>query len=152
MARLSHGRLRRLMEGMEGELDLDGVDVTYKRRVVSTAAALTLTAQDSGKLIIVSQAAGYTITLPSDAAGLHFKFVLGTAGSNDVKIDGGSSNAVKGFNMDPTTGINAVDNNMVQFASGVSVVGDVVRLENDGTTWWVESFSSATNGIVGTNS
>ena len=107
---------------------------------------------DSGSTYFIDQDAAFTITLPTDTAGVNFKFILSDAGSNDVKITSGASNGMKGFSMDPTTGINAVDNNLVKFASGTAVIGDVIKVQNDGTTWWVESFSSATNGIVGANS
>ena len=112
----------------------------------------TLYAYDSGKVFTIDQDAAFTITLPADSAGLHYTFLLTDAGSNDVKIDGGGSNAIKGFAMDVTGTINAVDNNMVKFVSGVSVVGDIIRLVNDGTTWWCEALASADGGIVGANS
>ena len=123
-----------------------------RKNLHNLAAAYTVLASDSGKVFTIDQDAAFTITLPSDQEGLNYKFILTDAGSNDVKIDGGGSNAIKGFQMDPSTGINAVDNNMVKYASGTSVIGDVIRLENDGTTWWGEAFSSATDGIVGANS
>ena len=123
-----------------------------KEVVLNVTAAKTLTVADSGKLITIDQDAAFTITLPSDAAGVNFKFLLTDAGSNDVKIDGGGSNAVKGWAFDPSTGINAVDNNLVKFASGTAIVGDVIQLHNDGTTWWCNAWSGATNGILGADS
>jgi len=123
-----------------------------RKNVHALAAAYEVLASDSGKVFTIDQDAAYTVTLPSDQEGLNYRFVLTDAGSNDVKIDSGASNGMKGFSMDPSTGINAVDNNLVKFASGTSVIGDYVEIWNDGTTWWVESFSSATDGIVGANS
>jgi hypothetical protein len=123
-----------------------------RKNVHALAAAYTVLASDSGKVFTIDQDAAYTVTLPSDQEGLNYRFVLTDAGSNDVKIDSGASNGMKGFSMDPSTGINAVDNNLVKFASGTSVIGDYIEIWNDGTTWWVESFSSATDGIVGANS
>ena len=118
----------------------------------SVGGAATLTVADSGKEFHVDQSDAFTITLPADAAGVHFKFLLTTADSNDVKIDGGSSNAIKGWAFDPTTSINSVDNNMVVYKSGTAVVGDVIHLYNDGTSWICNAWSGATNGIVGANS
>ena len=123
-----------------------------RKNVHALAAAYTVLASDSGKIFTIDQDAAYTVTLPSDQEGLNYRFVLTDAGSNDVKIDSGASNGMKGFSMDPSTGINAVDNNLVKFASGTSVIGDYLEIWNDGTSWWVESFSSATDGIVGANS
>ena len=123
-----------------------------RKNVHALAAAYTVLASDSGKYFTIDQDAAFTVTLPADQEGLNFRFVLTDAGSNDVKIDSGASNGMKGFSMDPTTGINAIDNNLVQFASGTAVIGDYIECWNDGTTWWVESISSATNGIVGADS
>ena len=116
------------------------------------ATTYQVLASDSVKIFTIDQDDAYTVTLPSDQEGLNYRFVLTDAGSNDVKIDSGASNGMKGFSMDPSTGINAIDNNLVKFASGTSVIGDYIECWNDGTTWWVESFSSATDGIVGANS
>ena len=45
------------------------------REVIETAAATTLTAQQSGALVLMDAAAGYTITLPTPIAGMFFDFV-----------------------------------------------------------------------------
>ena len=123
-----------------------------RKNVVNLTTTYQVLASDSGTVFTIDQDAGFVITLPADQDGLNYKFILTDAGSNDVKIDGGGSNAIKGFSMDPTTGINAVDNNMVKFVSGTAVIGDVITLVNDGTTWWCESFGSASNGILGADS
>jgi hypothetical protein len=120
--------------------------------VMTVTAATTLTEADSGKTMFIDQDAAYTITLPSTQLGLEYTFILTDAGSEDVKIDGGASNKIVGFSMDPTTGINAIDNNMVKFVDDVAVVGDYVRLISDGSVWWCTSFGSASNGILGANS
>ena len=123
-----------------------------RKNVHALAGTYQVLASDSGKYFTIDQDAAYTVTLPADQEGLNFRFVLTDAGSNDVKIDSGASNGMKGFSMDPSTGINAIDNNLVKFASGTAVIGDYIECWNDGTTWWVESISSATDGIVGANS
>ena len=120
--------------------------------VMTVTAATTLTAADSGKTIFIDQDAAYSITLPSTQLGLEYTFILTDAGSNEVKIDGGAANKIKGFSMDPTTGINLVDNNLLIIYDSLAVVGDYVRLVSDGSVWWCTSFSSATNGILGGNS
>ena len=120
--------------------------------VMTVTAATTLTVADSGKTMFIDQDTQYTITLPSTQLGLEYTFILTDAGSNEVKIDGGASNKIKGFSMDPTTGINLVDNNLLVFYDSLAVIGDYVRLVSDGSVWWCTSFSSATNGILGGNS
>ena len=123
-----------------------------RENIHNLTADYTVLASDSGKIFTIDQDAAFTITLPSDQEGLNYKFIVTDAGSNKVQITSGASNGIKGFSMDPTTGINAIDNVLIDIVSGTAVVGDYVNLVNDGTTWWCESFSSATNGIVGADS
>ena len=119
--------------------------------VHNLAAAYTVLASDSGKVFTIDQDAAFTVTLPSDQEGLKYEFILTDAGSNDVKIDSGGSNGIKGVLVDENS-VEAVDNNLVKFASGTAVVGDRFSLVNDGTTWWCEGMCSADGGIVGANS
>ena len=123
-----------------------------RENVHNLTAAYTVLASDSGKVFTIDQDATFVITLPSDQEGLNYKFILTDAGSGEVHITSGASNGIKGFSMDPTTGINAVDSVLVEIVASTAVIGDYVNLVNDGTTWWCESFSSATNGIVGADS
>jgi hypothetical protein len=131
-----------------------GLGVGDRIKVDSLTAAYSIPISASGTIYSIDQDAAFTVELPAvDAfAGMWFRFVLADAGSNDVKINSNASNGIKGFSMDPTTGINAIDNNLVKFVSGTAVVGDYIELWNDGAVWWCESFSSATNGILGANS
>ena len=124
-----------------------------RKNMHALAAAYTVLASDSGKVFTIDQDAAYTITLPSDQEGLNYQFILTDAGSNDVKIDSGASNGIKGWGMDVTATLtDAIDNNMVKFVGSASIVGDVIRLVNDGTTWWCESHSGADGGITGVDS
>ena len=121
--------------------------------VHAITGAYTVLPSDSGKVFTVSQASAYTITLPTtDVEGFNVKFICTVIGSNDVKIDGGASNAIKGWASDITTAINAVDNNMVKFVSGAAAVGDVIMLHNDGTSYLCEAHNGGTNGILGADS
>ena len=124
-----------------------------RKNVHNLTAAYQVLSSDSGKVFTIDQDAAFAITLPAThLEGENYKFIVTDAGSGEVHIDSGASNGIKGFSMDPTTGINAIDNNLVEIAASTAVIGDVVKLVSDGTTWWCESFSSATNGIVGADS
>ena len=123
-----------------------------RENVHNLTGAYTVLASDSGKVFTIDQDATFVITLPADQEGLNYKFIVTDAGSGEVHITSGASNGIKGWSMDPTTGINAIDNVLVEIASSTATVGDVVELVNDGTTWWCKSFSGATNGIVGADS
>tara|TARA_Y100001938_G_C8007224_1_gene388008 strand:+ start:64 stop:459 length:396 start_codon:yes stop_codon:yes gene_type:complete len=123
-----------------------------RENVHNLTGAYTVLASDSGKVFTIDQDATFVITLPADQEGLNYKFIVTDAGSGEVHITSGASNGIKGWSMDPTTGINAIDNVLVEIAASTATVGDVVELVNDGTTWWCKSFSGATNGIVGADS
>lgn len=114
----------------------------------SLAAAKTLSQEESGTTYFVSQAAAYTITLPAVKAGVCYKFVLTTAGSNDVKIDGGAANMVVGVIVDENS-VEALDHNIVKFVSGSAVAGDFVTITCDGSKWYVQGACSADGGVAG---
>tara|TARA_R110001599_G_C11829740_1_gene618180 strand:- start:107 stop:550 length:444 start_codon:yes stop_codon:yes gene_type:complete len=115
---------------------------------IAVAAARTLTQEESGSTILVNPAAAYSITLPADKAGLKFKFVYVASAANLVKVDSGAANGIAGVSMDVSAAVNAIDNPAVHFiASGV--VGSVVELVCDGTTWFATCIDGGTNKITG---
>jgi hypothetical protein len=116
-----------------------------RKNVHNLTAAYQVLSSDSGKVFTIDQDATFVITL-------NYKFIVTDAGSGEVHITSGISAGIKGFSMDPTVGINAISNVLVEVVASTAVIGDVVKLVSDGTTWWCESFSSATNGIVGADS
>jgi hypothetical protein len=124
-----------------------------RKNVHNLTAAYQVLSSDSGKVFTIDQDATFVITLPSShLEGENYKFIVTDAGSGEVHITSGISAGIKGFSMDPTVGINAISNVLVEVVASTAVIGDVVKLVSDGTTWWCESFSSATNGIVGADS
>lgn len=52
--------------------------VASKRVIYTLTTAQTLTAADSGALVVLNAAAGFTTTLPAPVAGLYFDFVIRT--------------------------------------------------------------------------
>lgn len=57
------------------------------REIIETAAATTLTAVQSGALVLMDAAAGYTITLPAPIIGMQFEFlqtVTQTSGTQKI--------------------------------------------------------------------
>ena len=59
-----------------------------------TAATKTLTAADTGTTYLLNRAGGIVITLPTAAAGLKFKFIIGTTFTGTFSIDGASANDI----------------------------------------------------------
>tara|TARA_R100000353_G_scaffold58535_1_gene46204 strand:- start:1043 stop:1441 length:399 start_codon:yes stop_codon:yes gene_type:complete len=101
---------------------------------------------DSGKLFICSQAGAYDITLPevADAKGWVGTFLLGTAGSNDFDIIGGTTDVMVGVECgDTNVVIDAADK--VTFVASNAVVGERVDIFCDGTNYYVTMFAVADN-------
>ena len=59
-----------------------------------TDATKTLTAADTGTTYLLNRAGGIVITLPTAAAGLKFKFIIGTTFTGTFSIDGASANDI----------------------------------------------------------
>ena len=99
---------------------------------------LTLTADDSGKIFIVSQAAAHDITLPATSlAGFHAKFILGTAGANDVDIVAGTADTMSGIELGDTNTAITAASDKVTFDASNAVVGDFIEVISDGSVVWV---------------
>ena len=118
------------------------------------AQAMTLTESDSGKTYFLNSADGFTVTLPSPRGGLNFEFIVKTAPTTHYIIT--SKNAAATLNVQViTSDLNAAGNpavktnaTIIRFVASTAVVGDSIEMISDGTTWWVEGFSSVTNGIT----
>lgn len=116
--------------------------------VKTLAANTTLTMADSGKVFICSQAGAYDITLPAvgDAKGWVGTFILGTAGSNDFDIIGGTTGAMFGAIVgDTNTTINAA--NKVFFDASNANKGDRIDIVCDGAAYFVTSWADAATDV-----
>ena len=125
-------------------------------QVETVNAAKTLTAEDSGKIFLCSDASGgaYQITLPTAATaeeGMWFRFVNTevtpanaiTIGAGDTIIDmvmkdigGDASNSTAGTQ---------VSNIIIGTAAKQ---GDYIDMFHDGTSWYAECMSSTNNSIT----
>tara|TARA_R100001510_G_C7485560_1_gene95633 strand:- start:84 stop:482 length:399 start_codon:yes stop_codon:yes gene_type:complete len=109
--------------------------------IKALASDQTLAKADTGKVFVCSQAAATDITLPAvgDAKGWQGTFVLGTAGSNDFKIIGGTADVMVGAVVaEDGTAVDAADH--IKFVSGQAVVGDRIDVFCDGTNYYVYGF------------
>jgi hypothetical protein len=126
------------------------------RGTKAIAGGTTLTADDSGKVILMSTktSADYDVTLPACAAGLSFTFILATTGNDssadiNVKVAASADDFVGNL-----WGLSAVDpatdsDEKIRFdQSGGAKVGDYVEIYSDGTDWFVRGQGSANNAIV----
>jgi hypothetical protein len=117
------------------------------------SAAQTLTAADSGKVFILDAAAGATVTLPTLAEGLKFKFVVGAnfATSNWV-IDSAEGDNINGIISDmgaTVAGVPAVGEDQINFVNSAESIGDWVELVCDySNSQWLVSGACALNGGI----
>ena len=103
-----------------------------------TTADLTLTANDSGKTVVVNAAATKTITLPAASAGAGMRFTVthqvATTSGNGHLVDPAGTDQVRGNGFTAANGKGAV------CTQATSRVGDSITLVSDGVSaWYIES-------------
>lgn len=119
----------------------------------SVTAANVIAASESGTTYFLNLAGGFASTLPAPAAGLHFRFIVGTAPTTSYTITtNASANVIfgqvycnAGTDEDSaTTG----GEDTISFVANTAVVGDQVDIVSDGTKWYFKGFCNATGGIT----
>ena len=117
------------------------------RPIYIVTGDMTLTAEDSGKTFIVSQAAADDITLPvTSLAGFNAKFIVGVVGANDVDIIAGTADTMTGIEMGDSNTAIAAASDKVTFDASNAVLGDWIEVVSDGTTVWVTHAAVADAG------
>jgi hypothetical protein len=118
--------------------------------VEAVTGATTLTAKDSGKVLILKASAGAQITLPAVAtsAGLRFKFIVGQlfATSNWTVVS--ATNVIEGSVLVNGAHVAGVDENTISFVASAEAVGDFAELVCDGTNWYVNGSGVAAGSIT----
>ena len=151
-------RLRDLLQNFEvGEVKLLK-DMSYQKAVLSVGSAKTLDPSESGRLVFLESSAGaFQITLPSVAAGLHYRLmVTEDTPTGAITIAAGSAIIVGKINeteVDDTEAGPGSNGN-----TGVSNLiigttahrGDWVEFYSDGTSWYIHG-SSAADGAFTTS-
>ena len=118
--------------------------------VETLTAASTLTAEDSGKTLLLNLTAGFATTLPEPVAGMRFKFILAAAITGDMTVvTNGGANIFQGGIVVNGASVVATDADTITFANAAEVVGDYVEIESDGTYWWlVGGYGKGAGGIT----
>jgi len=159
--KFSFNKLRTAVAGFLTGTDLSGTSLAAgeeavhvpKLRTAKIVEPLTgdktLTAEDSGKVFILSQAAADDITIPAvTESGWHAKFILGTADSNDVDIIGGTADKMVGLEMGDTNTAITADSDKITFVASNAGVGDWAEVICDGSNYYVVHASVADNGAA----
>lgn len=118
--------------------------------VQSVTANLTLTAADSGKVLLLNHANGHDITLPAPASGLVFEFIVALAFDTspwNIATNAGA-NVIQGGAIVNSVFVAASDEDNIEFDEGAEAVGDFVRLVCDGTNWLCSGVGAGAGAIV----
>lgn len=126
-----------------------------KTGVVSvTTASKTLSAAESGSLIVLNRAGGIAITLPAPAAGLNYHFVIGTnfTSNGTIVTNGGANIMIGGINeLEVDTGDDGPSStgaDTLTFVNTADTVGDYVYMVSDGTSYFIHGQTALDGGIT----
>lgn len=142
----------------------------YIRQVIPVTAATTLTADQSGALVVWTAAVGATVTLPAPVIGLHFDFLVAVTNTSvackiitnaaSVFIGGspltyinnttpGAAPGPKGFLFDSAASVSANFGGTDTTSGGIA--GTRVRLECVSATLWIISGTIIGAGTIVTS-
>lgn len=147
-----------------GTLNAAGAPQTQKAKVVSgSGATVTLTAAQSGSVVLFDRAAGIVFTLPAPAAGMYFDFLVSTSVTSNahkvitnagtvlligslINIDTDTSNAVAAWTADGST---IVSVSMNGTTTG-GLIGTWMRFTCVTSTLWMVTGIDQGSGTVAT--
>jgi hypothetical protein len=139
------------------QLDLrKQVIVGARRQVKTLTSTTTLSADDSGALIILNSATEFVTTLPAVAEGLEFEFLVGAApaSASYTIVSNASANVIRGHVL--SSDLNAASDGDFEASGGdtitlvdsKAVIGDRVKLVCDGTYWYMSAMCSVFDAIT----
>jgi hypothetical protein len=110
---------------------------------------------DSGKTFFLNLAAGFTITLPVPAVGLRYRFVVKLAPTTAyIIVTDSGDNIIQGSITSPEVSalVSVVaDADDINFVANLSLPGDWVELESDGTSWFLRGQTFVQDGMTTTS-
>tara|TARA_R110000803_G_scaffold14887_9_gene41369 strand:+ start:4603 stop:5010 length:408 start_codon:yes stop_codon:yes gene_type:complete len=111
-------------------------------------AAKTLSHADSGKVFILTAAAGAAITLPALKAGANFKFIVGSAFATTSWTVTGGGAKIQGTVIVNGASVLGENETTITFADAAEKIGDFAELHCDGTNWYLSGVGSAASSIT----
>ena len=142
--RIGLARTQALIENLKRELQMNGTQLTgAEKKTKSVTAAASLTAQDSGKIIVLAGSA-FTLTLPPVAAseGVFFDILVGQAEnyviSEDTSVDTDVLTMVS-VNASATER----DHAFTTATLSGGAIGDRFQCYSTGTNWVITAFANA---------
>tara|TARA_Y100000310_G_scaffold307283_1_gene349250 strand:+ start:789 stop:1265 length:477 start_codon:yes stop_codon:yes gene_type:complete len=115
--------------------------------LTGAGATKTLTAADSGTLVILNGSDASTVTLPGVANGLHFKIIAGSAYAHVIQ---GATDVLQGCVWDNSDGATLArtaiaDKGKITLAN--PAIGDHITVISNGTNWYVEGWLNDTPSL-----
>ncbi len=122
----------------------------------TVTAANVITASENGSVFYLNSATEFASTLPAPAAGLRFTFIVKAApsGASYTITTTSSANIVLGHvltsDLDGAADADSETSggDTVSLVDGVAVVGDMVEVWSDGTSWYVRGSCKVYNAIT----
>ena len=135
---------------VEGASLLSGSVQAGQSSSMAAGTTVTITALNSGTTYLINMTGVNAITLPAPAAGLLFKFVVGTVGASDTTITSATAGHLFGNIIDGFMSVDPIAANAsVTFVASTALVGDSVELHGiDSTHWNVRGITSVSNAIT----
>ena len=142
--RVGLARMQALIENLKRELQMNGTQLTgADRKTKSVTATASLTAQDSGKIIVLTGSA-FTLTLPPVAAseGVFFDILVGQAANYVISEDASADTDVLSM-----VSVNATaterDHAFTTATLSSGAIGDRFQCYSTGTFWIITAFANA---------
>ena len=130
------------------------VQTNQPKEYINTATPQTLSANDTGKVILVGvQAQATTLNLPAVAQGLHYKFIRtgnSATQAHDFIISAGATilygaitNVIDGLSV-----VNADTSIAFSAVAAHGQIGDTIDMYCDGVHWSVLAFGQLTTSFI----
>ncbi len=124
---------------------ITGLD--YLSTVSTRVASTTLTNADSGKTFILTTTTEFVLPSTSTSAGVHYKFVIGSAITANATIRTSDlGNNIEGTLIVAGAVVDCASEDMITFVADGENVGDYVELWSNGTYWFIGDSGVLTSG------
>ena len=130
--------------------NLSSAEQTRVKKTRTINSNTTLEPSDSGKVIFITEPAdaNQVITLPTERAGLNFKFICSVDLTNTITIDSPTDSNIFGEIVVNGASVPAKDEDNIKFVGAAADQGDYVEFECDGTNWYVTGAGAASGSIT----
>ena len=119
-------------------------------RTLTPVVAFTLTALQSGTNVFLGPTAGFAITLPAVAAGLHYRFTVADnfITTNYTIITPALADIIQGGATVAGSDVPAADEDTISFVASAELKGDFVDVWSDGLSWFVNGRGTTAGSIT----